>query len=134
MQTQNPFLDEFAKLTTAAMGIAQAAGEEAKAALLSHSSFGTSDSPSARKMRKALALLRESRPDFEIDGEMHADAALSDVLRARYVSNSPLTGSASLMVMPTLGCGQYRTDPAVGRHRGAAGGAAAAGRWPSRCM
>jgi len=77
-------------------------GLEPKAALLSHSSFGTSDSPSARKMRKALSLLREARPDFEIDGEMHADAALSEALRERFVSNSPLTGSANLLVMPSL--------------------------------
>ena len=56
----------------------------------------------AIKMRKAMSLLRASEPDFEIDGEMHADAALSDVLRGRVVSNSPLTGSANLLVMPSL--------------------------------
>jgi malate dehydrogenase (oxaloacetate-decarboxylating)(NADP+) len=53
-------------------------------------------------MRKAMALLRAGKPDFEIDGEMHADAALSESLRSRNVSNSPLTGSANLLVMPTL--------------------------------
>jgi malate dehydrogenase (oxaloacetate-decarboxylating)(NADP+) len=73
-----------------------------KAALLSHSSFGSSDSPSARKMRAAMRILRDAEPDFELDGEMHADAALSDVLRGRYVSTSPLTGSANLLVMPSL--------------------------------
>jgi malate dehydrogenase (oxaloacetate-decarboxylating)(NADP+) len=69
---------------------------------LSHSSFGTSQSASAIKMRKALGLLRAAKPDFELDGEMHADAALSESLRARIVSTSPLTGSANLLVMPTL--------------------------------
>jgi malate dehydrogenase (oxaloacetate-decarboxylating)(NADP+) len=98
----DPSAEQIAEMTLLAARSVRRFGMEPKAALLSHSSFGTSDSPSARKMRKALSLLRESRPDFEIDGEMHADAALSDVLRARYVSNSPLTGSANLMVMPTL--------------------------------
>jgi malate dehydrogenase (oxaloacetate-decarboxylating)(NADP+) len=73
-----------------------------KAALLSHSSFGASQAPSAIKMRKALSLLRAAKPDFEFDGEMHADSALSETLRGRIVSNSPLTGSANLLVMPTL--------------------------------
>ena len=73
-----------------------------KAALLSHSSFGASDSESARKMRRALGMIRSRAPGLEIDGEMHADAALSDTLRTRFVSNSPLTGSANLLVFPTL--------------------------------
>ena len=98
----DPTAEQIAEMTLLAAKSVRRFGMEPKAALLSHSSFGTSDSPSARKMRKAMSLLRESRPDFEIDGEMHADAALSDVLRGRYVSNSPLTGSANLLVMPTL--------------------------------
>ena len=53
-------------------------------------------------MREALALLRARAPELEVDGEMHADAALSDALRARLVSSSPLVGSANLLVMPTL--------------------------------
>jgi malate dehydrogenase (oxaloacetate-decarboxylating)(NADP+) len=98
----DPNAEQIAEMTLLAAKTVRRFGMEPKAALLSHSSFGTSDSPSARKMRKAMALLRESRPDFELDGEMHADAALSDVLRGRYVSNSPLTGSANLLVMPSL--------------------------------
>jgi malate dehydrogenase (oxaloacetate-decarboxylating)(NADP+) len=73
-----------------------------KTALLSHSSFGSSGSPSAHKMREALALIRQRAPDLEVDGEMHADAALSEALRSRLVSSSALTGSANLLVMPTL--------------------------------
>src|SRR6185295_15705359 len=57
---------------------------------------------SARKMRRALTLIRQAQPDFEVDGEMHADAALSDVLRGRFVSSSGLSGSANLLVMPSL--------------------------------
>jgi len=73
-----------------------------KAALLSHSSFGASNSPTARKMREALALVRAGAPELEVDGEMHADAALSQALRDRLVGDSTLKGSANLLVMPTL--------------------------------
>ncbi len=98
----DPTAEQIAEMTLLAGKTVRRFGLAPKAALLSHSSFGTADSPSGRKMRKAMALLRQAKPDFEIDGEMHADAALSDVLRSRLVSNSPLTGSANLLVMPTL--------------------------------
>ncbi|HWY63658.1 MAG TPA: NADP-dependent malic enzyme [Rhizomicrobium sp.] len=98
----DPTADQIAEMTLLAAKTVRRFGLAPKAALLSHSSFGTSPSPSAIKMRKALALLRASKPDFEIDGEMHADAALSESLRARNVSNSLLTGSANLLVMPSL--------------------------------
>jgi malate dehydrogenase (oxaloacetate-decarboxylating)(NADP+) len=71
-------------------------------ALLSHSSFGSSNSPSARKMREALALIRAAAPTLEADGEMHADAALNPAVRARYVTDSPLGGPANLLIMPSL--------------------------------
>ncbi len=98
----DPTAEQIAEMTLLAAKNVRRFGLAPKAALLSHSSFGTSQSPSALKMRKALALLRAANPDFEIDGEMHADAALSDSLRGRIVSNSPLTSSANLLVMPTL--------------------------------
>ena len=98
----DPSAEQIAEMTQLAAKSVRRFGLAPKAALLSHSSFGTSHSPSAIKMRKALSLLRASEPDFEIDGEMHADAALSDVLRGRVVSKSPLTGSANLLVMPSL--------------------------------
>jgi malate dehydrogenase (oxaloacetate-decarboxylating)(NADP+) len=98
----DPTAEQIAEMTLLAAKTVRRFGLAPKAALLSHSSFGTSQSPCAIKMRKALALLRESEPDFELDGEMHADAALSEGLRARFVSNSPLIGSANLLVMPTL--------------------------------
>ncbi len=98
----DPTAEQIAEMTQLAARSVRRFGLAPKAALLSHSSFGTSHSPSAIKMRKALSLLRAAEPDFEIDGEMHADAALSDVLRGRVVSNSPLTGSANLLVMPSL--------------------------------
>src|SRR6185437_9131945 len=73
-----------------------------KVALLSHSSFGTSNYPSARKMREALAVLRERAPDLEVEGEMHGDAALSDTVRKTAFPHSRLTGDANLLIMPTL--------------------------------
>jgi len=77
-------------------------GLEPRAALLSHSNFGASHSPSARKMRTALGLLREAAPDLLVDGEMHADAALSQHVRDRLVPDRSFDGPANLLVMPNL--------------------------------
>jgi malate dehydrogenase (oxaloacetate-decarboxylating)(NADP+) len=71
-------------------------------ALVSHSSFGSSHAPSARKMRRALALLRERAPELEADGEMHADAALVPAIRTRAVGESRLRDTANLLVLPNL--------------------------------
>ncbi|HSJ96144.1 MAG TPA: phosphate acyltransferase, partial [Myxococcota bacterium] len=73
-----------------------------KAALLSHSSFGTSQAPSAAKMRAALALIRERLPELEVEGEMHGDAALSEDVRLAAFPNSRLRGEPNLLIMPTL--------------------------------
>ncbi len=77
-------------------------GLEPRTALLSHSNFGASNSPSARKMREALKLVRAIAPDMAIDGEMHADAALSQALRDKLVTDSAFSGAANLLVMPNL--------------------------------
>jgi malate dehydrogenase (oxaloacetate-decarboxylating)(NADP+) len=73
-----------------------------KVALLSHSNFGTSDAPSATKMQKALALIREKMPSLDVEGEMHGDAALSEEVRLKAFPNSRLKGEANLLIMPTL--------------------------------
>jgi malate dehydrogenase (oxaloacetate-decarboxylating)(NADP+) len=74
-----------------------------KVALLSHSSFGSSNSPSARTMREALRLIQAQAPPFEVDGEMHGDAALVPAALARYVGQSPLRAApANLLIMPSL--------------------------------
>ena len=99
---EDPTAEQVAEMTRLAARMVSNFGLVPKAALLSHSSFGTSNTEGARKMRAALALIRAQAPDLEVDGEMHADAALSEALRARMVSNSPLTGSANLLVMPSL--------------------------------
>jgi len=73
-----------------------------KAALVSHSSFGTSEAAPAAKMRAALALIRERLPELEVEGEMHGDAALSEEVRLKAFPNSRLRGEANLLVMPSL--------------------------------
>ncbi len=73
-----------------------------RVALLSHSSFGSDDTPSARKMREALLMLREQDPELEVDGEMHGDAALDEAIRDRVFPDSTLRGPANLLVMPNL--------------------------------
>jgi malate dehydrogenase (oxaloacetate-decarboxylating)(NADP+) len=73
-----------------------------KAALLSHSSFGSSNQPSAVKMRDTLALLRVKAPWLEVDGEMHGDVALDGASRANLMPNSTLHGDANLLVLPNI--------------------------------
>ncbi len=73
-----------------------------KIALLSHSNFGSSEAPSAAKMRATRALLAEARPDLEVDGEMHGDCALDEATRLAILPRNTLRGSANLLVFPNL--------------------------------
>ncbi len=73
-----------------------------KAALLSHSNFGSSDQPTATTMREAVPLVRALAPDREVDGEMHGDVALDGAYRQRVMPSSALTGNANLLVMPNI--------------------------------
>ncbi len=98
----DPTAEQIAEMTLLAAQAVHGFGVTPKAALLSHSSFGASNSPSARKMRAALALIRARAPDLEIDGEMHADAALLPAVRERAVPDGRLTGTANLLILPTL--------------------------------
>ncbi|PZU08787.1 NADP-dependent malic enzyme [Sphingomonas sp.] len=98
----DPTAAEIAEMTMLSAAQMRHFGIEPKAALLSHSNFGASDTASARKMRAALKQLREQQVDFSVDGEMHADSALSEALRNRLVPDSPISGSANLFVMPNL--------------------------------
>ncbi|PKO88170.1 MAG: NADP-dependent malic enzyme [Betaproteobacteria bacterium HGW-Betaproteobacteria-12] len=77
-------------------------GIQPKVALLSHSTFGTEDTPTSRKMREVLARLQERAPELEVEGEMHGDAALDEQIRLGAFPNSQLKGQANLLVMPTL--------------------------------
>ena len=75
-------------------------GLKPKIALVSHSNFGSHDTPSARKMREALRLLQHSAPDLEVEGEMHANLALDAAMREERFPGSRLTGRANLLIMP----------------------------------
>ena len=97
-----PTAEQIAEMTLLAAEQVHAFGLTPKVALLSHSSFGASGAPSARRMRQALTLIREQNPDLEVDGEMHADAALIPAIRARAVPDSTLEGAANLLVMPGI--------------------------------
>jgi malate dehydrogenase (oxaloacetate-decarboxylating)(NADP+) len=98
----DPDAEQVAEMTLLAAEQVQAFGIAPRAALLSHSSFGASHAPSARKMREALALVKARAPHLPVDGEMHADAALVQAIRNKAVADSPLEGAANLLVMPNL--------------------------------
>jgi len=73
-----------------------------KVALISHSNFGSVDTPSARKMAQALEIMRERNPKLEAEGEMHVDAALDPEIRAKIFPDGRLDGAANLLVLPNL--------------------------------
>jgi malate dehydrogenase (oxaloacetate-decarboxylating)(NADP+) len=98
----DPTAEQITEMTLLAADAVRGFGLTPKAALVSHSSFGASDSHSARKMRHALTMIRARAPGLEIDGEMHADAALVQAIRDKAVPDSRLSGSANLLIMPTL--------------------------------
>ena len=98
----DPTAEQVAEMTILAAAAVREFGLVPKIALVSHSSFGASESASAKKMRAALGLVRARAPELEIEGEMHADAALSEAIRDRAVPNSSLSGTANLLIMPTL--------------------------------
>jgi malate dehydrogenase (oxaloacetate-decarboxylating)(NADP+) len=98
----DPTADQIAETTLACSERISNFGIKPKVALLSHSNFGSSRAASARKMRAALAMIRKLAPDLEVDGEMHASAAMNQTIRDSLVPTSPLTGKANLLIMPDL--------------------------------
>ena len=98
----DPTPEQLLEMTMLASEEIRRFGLAPKVALVSHSSFGTSDAPSAAKMRAALALIRARMPELDVEGEMHGDAALSEEVRATAFPNSRLKGDANLLIMPTL--------------------------------
>ncbi|MCD1127653.1 NADP-dependent oxaloacetate-decarboxylating malate dehydrogenase [Jinshanibacter sp. LJY008] len=98
----DPTPEQLAEITLMAAETVRRFGIEPKVALLSHSSFGTSDSPSARKMRQVLELVKLASPELEIDGEMHGDAALVESIRNDVMPDSPLKGAANILIMPNM--------------------------------
>ncbi len=100
--TPDPDAENIAEMTLLAAEELKRFGLSAKAALLSASSFGSLNTPSAEKMRRALELINERAPELEIEGEMHGDAALSEEIRLKEFPRSKLRGEANLLVMPTV--------------------------------
>jgi malate dehydrogenase (oxaloacetate-decarboxylating)(NADP+) len=98
----DPSAEQLAEITQLAADQLCAFGLIPKVALLSHSNFGSSDAPSALKMRRTLSLLRQCRPTLEVDGEMHGDCALDESARKAILPDSLLRGSANLLVCPNL--------------------------------
>jgi malate dehydrogenase (oxaloacetate-decarboxylating)(NADP+) len=98
----DPSAEQLAELTILAAKELRALGIEPKVALLSHSNFGSSDAPSALKMRDTLAILREKAPELKVDGEMHGDCALDGSIRKTIMPDSTLMGDANLLVLPNI--------------------------------
>jgi malate dehydrogenase (oxaloacetate-decarboxylating)(NADP+) len=98
----DPSPEQLSELTLLASDALRRFGLIPSVALLSHSSFGSADTPSAQKMRKALALITQSAPDLAVEGEMRGDAALSKRLLDRVFPDSALTADANLLIMPNL--------------------------------
>jgi malate dehydrogenase (oxaloacetate-decarboxylating)(NADP+) len=98
----DPTAEQLAEITVMAAEEMMRFGLQPKAALLSHSNFGSSNQPSAVKMRNALALLQQQAPWLEVDGEMHGDTALDAGFRKTIMPHSPLTGEANLLVLPNI--------------------------------
>ena len=98
----DPTAEQLAEITTMAAEEMVRLGLRPKAALLSHSNFGSSNHPSAVKMRDTLALLRQNAPWLEVDGEMHGDTALDADYRRRLMPTSTLSGEANLLVLPNI--------------------------------
>ncbi len=101
----DPSAEEIADTAIACAHHVRRFGIEPKIALISHSDFGSADTPSARKMREALAIIEELAPDLDVDGEMQADTALSLVARQRVIAHSRIQGPANVLIFPNLDAG-----------------------------
>jgi malate dehydrogenase (oxaloacetate-decarboxylating)(NADP+) len=98
----NPSVQQLTETTLLAAAELEKFGIEPNIAMLSHSNFGTSHLSSATKMREAMHVIKTRRDDLDIDGEMHADCALSESVRKTIMPNSPMKGVANLLVMPNV--------------------------------
>ncbi len=99
---EDPTSQQLAEIAAMTVAEVQRFGIPPKVAFLSHSSFGSSSSASAKKMRLARDLFSAANPDVECDGEMHGDAAMSDDIRKAYLPGSTLHGSANVLICPNL--------------------------------
>jgi len=98
----DPSPEQIVEMTVLAAAEMRRFGVTPKVALLSHSSFGSDDSPTAEKMRRALVMLHNEHPDLDVEGEMHGDAALDSGLRKQIFPNARMREDANLLIFPTL--------------------------------
>jgi len=115
---ENPSAEQVADMTIQAAEEMRKFGIQAKTALLSHSNFGSRPTDSSRKMAQALNLIKARAPGLEVDGEMHADSALSESIRLTSFPDSTLKGSANLLITPNLDTGNvtYNLLKMTGSH------------------
>jgi malate dehydrogenase (oxaloacetate-decarboxylating)(NADP+) len=99
---EDPCAEQLAEITLLAADQMRHLGLIPRVALLSHSNFGSSNSLSAQKMRKALAIIRTKDADLEVDGEMHADNAIDYAMLKHTLPDTTLTSSANLLVSPNI--------------------------------
>ncbi|WP_345067326.1 NADP-dependent malic enzyme [Acidovorax lacteus] len=101
---ENPTAEQLADIAWMSVQEVQRFGLPAKVAFLSHSSYGSSKRPSARKMREARDIFVARHPEIECDGELHGDAALEPSIRKTYMAetDATLSGSANLLICPNI--------------------------------
>ncbi|CAG0981861.1 malate dehydrogenase (oxaloacetate-decarboxylating)(NADP+) [Burkholderiales bacterium] len=97
-----PSAEQLAEIAAMAAKAVRRFGLPPKVAFLSHSMFGSSDRPSARRMRQAREIFARNAPDVECEGELHGDAALSESIRRTFLPDTTLRGAANILVMPNL--------------------------------
>jgi malate dehydrogenase (oxaloacetate-decarboxylating)(NADP+) len=100
--TEIPSAEQIAEIAIISAEEVRRFGIEPRVALISHSSFGSADSESSRRMREALAIIQKQAPDLQVEGEMRADAALDPGIREQIMPNSSFSGGANLLIMPSL--------------------------------
>ncbi|HEY0665690.1 MAG TPA: phosphate acyltransferase, partial [Gallionella sp.] len=98
----DPTAEQIAEITELAAEEVRRFGLEPRVALLSHSNFGSFEDSSAQKMSRARSLLEKKAPNLQVEGEIHGDAAVSNVIRASLFPDSRLKDNANLLVMPNL--------------------------------
>jgi malate dehydrogenase (oxaloacetate-decarboxylating)(NADP+) len=115
---EDPTAEQVADMTIQAAEEVRRFGIVPKVALLSHSNFGSRPSASSRKMAEARRLIAERAPELEVDGEMHADSALSETIRVKAYPDTALKGPANLLIMPNLDAGNitYNMLKMTGSH------------------
>jgi malate dehydrogenase (oxaloacetate-decarboxylating)(NADP+) len=100
--TYDPSAEDLVEMTLMSAKVVRRFGMDPKVAMVSHSNFGTTNYDSAVKVRKAVESLHAQHPDLEVEGEMHADAALDDGVRGYILPEAKLKGAANLLIFPSL--------------------------------